>query len=32
MALEAGSKICGLGFEAKAEEVRNTVATWPAVP
>jgi hypothetical protein len=32
MALEAGSRICGLGFEAKAEEIRNTLATWPAVP
>ena len=32
MALEAGSKICGLGFEATAEEIRNTLATWPADP
>jgi hypothetical protein len=32
MALEAGSKICGLGFEAKAEDIRNTIATWPAEP
>ena len=32
MALEAGSKICGLGFEATAEEVRNTLATRPANP
>jgi len=32
MALEAGSKICGLGFEAKAEAIRNTIATWPAIP
>jgi hypothetical protein len=31
-ALEAGSRICGLGFEAKAEEIRNTLATWPANP
>jgi len=30
MALEAGSKICGLGFEARAEEIRNTLAMWPA--